>query len=406
MTHKKHITNPSSLLSSIQSLNHWPDIKDIVDHLDKKGYKAWLVGGCIRDVLCGTSPKDIDFATDATPEIIQKLFPQTLSVGKAFGTIIICKRSKNYEITTFRSDGNYKDSRHPENICFSNPKEDAQRRDFTCNALFFDIINTQLIDFVDGVNDILKKQIRAVGTAEERFTEDGLRLFRAIRFSAQLDWSIEHNTLQAITKQKHQITKISIERFREELFKTLLAKKYQRGLNLLESTKLFQTFLGPNFPSLSIPQIKLHGNINVRLILLTYQWPLNYTEAFLKKIKLSQKVIKYIFSISSIVKQDIQNMPLSQLRTLVSNNFYEDICSLLEALNKKEDLDFLQNIKKTYPKLPDPLLSGNDLKQLGFQTGEKIGQVIEIIREAQLNNEIQNKQDAIGFLKKLKIKSK
>ncbi len=406
MAHTETSINSSNLLKVIQSLSQWPDIKDIIHNFDKKGYKAWLVGGCIRDILCGLTPKDIDLATDATPETIEKIFPQTLSLGKNFGTITVCKENKNYEITSFRSDGYYKDGRHPENICFSNPKEDAQRRDFTCNALFFDVINNRLIDFVDGIKDILKKQIRCVGTAEERFAEDGLRLFRAIRFSAQLDWDLEQNTLQAITKQKSQVTKISIERVREELFKTLLAKKYQRGLILLESTKLFQTFLGTQFPPLPIPQTTLYGDINVRLILLTYEWPSYHTENFLKKIKLSKKTIKYIFYLSSIVKQDIQNMSLSQLRNLVSNEFFKDICALLKALNKKEDLDLLYKTKEIYPKLPDPLLSGNDLKQMGFQTGKKLGQIIEVLREAQLNNQIQSKQDAIDFLKKSNIKNR
>lgn len=406
MADTKNIINPLNILQMIQSLNQWPDIKEIINCLDKKGYKAWLVGGCIRDILCDITPKDIDFATDATPEVIEKTFPQTLSIGKNFGTITVCKGNKNYEITSFRSDGHYKDSRHPEDIYFSNPKEDAQRRDFTCNALFFDVINNQLIDFVDGLKDISKKQIRAVGIAKQRFAEDSLRLFRAIRFSAQLDWSLEQNTLQAIKNQRSKITKISIERVREELFKTLLAKKHQRGLELLESTKLFQAFLGPTFPPLSLPQMTFYGDIDVRLTLLTYQWPSPHTENFLSKINLSKKHIKYILSLSSIVKKNIQNMSLSQLRKLTGDKCFEDICSLLKAFNRKEDLDLLYDIKKTYPKLPRSLLSGNDLKQMGFQTGEKLGQIIEIIREAQLNNEIQNKQAAIDFLKKLNVKRK
>ena len=406
MTDTRNTINPSGILQVIQSLNQWPDIKEIINCLDKEGYKAWLVGGSIRDVLCGITPKDIDFATDATPEIIEKIFPQTLSIGKNFGTITVCKEGKNYEITSFRSDGHYKDSRHPEDISFSNPKEDAQRRDFTCNALFFDALNNELIDFVDGVKDILKKQIRSVGIAEERFAEDALRLFRAIRFSAQLDWSLEQNTLQAIKNQRLRITKISIERVREELFKTLLAKKYQKGLALLESTKLLQAFLGPKFPPLSIPQMTLYGDINVRLTLITYQWPSYHTESFLKKINLSKKTIKYLLSLSSTSRKNIQNMPLSQLRKLVDNNCFEDICFLLKALNRKKDLGLLYNIKKTYPKLPESLLSGNDLKQMGFQTGEKMGQIIEIIREAQLNNKIQSKQAAIDFLKEFNIKNK
>ena len=399
---KKNTVNTSNLLKTIQSLYQWPDIKYIVHHLDKKGYKAWLVGGSIRDILCNITPKDIDFATDATPEIIQKSFPQTLSIGKNFGTITICKGNKNYEITSFRSDGDYKDGRHPEDICFSSPEQDAQRRDFTCNALFFDIINNKLIDFVDGIKDLLKKQIRAVGKPEKRFTEDGLRLFRAIRFSAQLNWDIEQNTLQAIKKQKSRITKISAERVREELFKTLLAKNHRRGLELLELTQLLQTFLGPSFSSLNLPQITLYGDINARLATMIYHWPLNYKEDFLKEIKFSKKHISYILSLSSIIKTNLHEMSLSQLRKLVESSRFEDICALLRALDRKKDLNLLQDTKKMYPKLPNPLLSGDDLKRMGFQTGEKLGQVIDMIREAQLNNEIQNKQDAIKFLKNLK----
>ena len=402
----QNMINTSYLLRIVKSLHQWPDIKHIVYHLDKEGYKAWLVGGSIRDILCSITPKDIDLATDATPEVIQKLFPHTLSIGKNFGTITICKGNKTYEITSFRSDGEYKDGRHPESIHFSNPEIDAQRRDFTCNALFFDVINNKLIDFVDGIQDILKKQIRAVGTPEERFAEDGLRLFRAIRFSAQLDWDIEQDTLQAIKKQKSQITKISVERVKEELFKTLLAKNYKRGLALLESTQLFQTFLGPSFPSLPIPQITLKGEINARLALLTHKWPLQHQETFFTKIKISKKHIKYILSLSAITKETLQSMPLSQLRRLAAKNHFEDICSLLKAFDRKKDLILLRTIKEKYPKLPDPLLSGDDLKQMGLPTGEKLGQIIEMIREAQLNNEIQSKQDAINFLKTLNIKNK
>ena len=389
----------NNLLPFFQSLNQWPDIMDIVDRFDKENYKAWLVGGCVRDALCGLIPKDIDFVTDAKPQIIEKFFKQTLPIGKNFGTIVVCKNNRNYEVTSFRGDGHYRDKRHPESVYFSDPKTDAKRRDFTCNALFFDIINNQLIDFVGGLKDILQKQIRAVGVAEDRFAEDALRLFRAIRFAAQLGWSLEQKTYQAIEKQRSQITLVSIERVREELFKTLLAKDYQKGLKLLESTKLFQVFVGLEFLYPPLSQVTFYGGINVRLATLTYHWPLDHTESFLKKIKLSNKTIKYILSLSSTVKQDIQSLSLSHLRPLVTHSCFEDICCLLKGLQRKKDIDLLYQIKQKYPKLPALYLSGEDLINIGFSPGKKLGDLLKALKEGQLNNKIQSKEDAIKFIK-------
>ena len=271
------------VLFFFQSLPQWADIDFIIQTFHKKGYKAWLVGGCVRDALCHVTPKDIDFATDALPDVVESFFPKTLSVGKRFGTLVIPLNGRNYEVTTFRSDGVYKDHRHPEEITFGTPEMDAQRRDFTCNALFFDMIHQQLMDFVGGTLDIQQKCIRCVGVPEERFAEDALRLWRTIRFAAQLDWEVDPHTLKAVCTQRHLITSISVERVKEEFFKIIMSDHQQRGFQLLESTHLFQAFLGSEYPALSLPVRPLFGSLEARLVALTDSWPIEHIEHFSKK---------------------------------------------------------------------------------------------------------------------------
>ena len=389
----------SDLLPIFQSLPQWADIQHIVQCFHKQNYRAWPVGGCVRDVLCGVTPQDIDFATDATPEMVEKLFTHTLHIGKQFGTIIIVLNGRNYEVTSFRSDGIYKDNRHPESIAFGTPKEDANRRDFTCNALFFDTLNNQLVDFVDGVLDIQQKQIRAVGVPEDRFKEDALRLLRTIRFATQLNWSIETNTLQAVAMQKDRITAISVERVRQELFKILLSDHASKGLALLKSTGLFQAFLGPGFPALSLPQICLYGRLEARLATLVHQWPIEDTDQFFKKVKLSKKDRSQILSLSDRARQDMDQLPLADLRQIVGSSDFEDLCSVLKALRKNKALDLLDRIKKMYPELPAPFFSGHDLQGMGFSSGPALGKLLQDLRQAQLNEQVKSKDEALSFLK-------
>lgn len=393
-----------NILLFFQSLPQWTDIHFIVQKFHKEGYKAWLVGGCVRDALCHIIPKDIDFATDALPDVVENLFPKTLSIGKRFGTVVIPLNGYNYEVTTFRSDGVYKDNRHPENITFGTPHKDAQRRDFTCNALFFDMIHHQLVDFVGGALDIQEKRIRCVGLPEKRFAEDALRLLRTIRFSAQLNWEVDPNTLHAVVTQRHLITSISIERIKEEFFKIIMSDHHQRGFRLLENTKLFQAFLGPEFSALSLPHIPLFGSLDARLVAFTDQWPLEYVERFFKKIHFSKKHIQYLLYLSSQIKQNIQQWPLSDIRQLVTSPYFEDISSLLKTFDKQDVLDQLISVKKTYPVLPAPLLSGSDFLDLGYSPGKALGDLLRDIREAQLNEQITTREQALAFIKeKMKL---
>ena len=183
--------------------------KEIVRRLQTAGFAAFWVGGCVRDFLLGRDPQDYDIATDARPEQIEKLFKRTIAVGRKFGVMVVVEDKHQFQVATFRAEADYKDGRRPEKVVFSSAEADAQRRDFTVNGLFYDPVTEKLHDWVGGEKDLRAKIIRTIGSPDERFAEDHLRLLRAIRFAAQLDFEIEPQTFagvesQCAQNQKHQ----------------------------------------------------------------------------------------------------------------------------------------------------------------------------------------------------------
>jgi len=218
--------------------------REVCETLQKSGHQAWLAGGCVRDALIGAVPADFDVATSASPDEIEKLFPKTVAVGKVFGVIIVVEGSLQIEVATFRQDGEYKDGRRPDKIVLSTPEEDAKRRDFTINALFYDFKTKQVIDFVNGQKDLAAGIIRAVGEPHKRFAEDHLRLLRAVRFVSQLGMKLETETDKAMTADVALIKDVSGERLFDELNKLLKGKKNIEALRLLFEKK----FLDVLFP--------------------------------------------------------------------------------------------------------------------------------------------------------------
>src|SRR5580658_6322258 len=217
--------------------------KDIVARLQKAGFTAFWVGGCVRDFLLGREPQDIDIATDAKPEQVEKLFKRTFAIGKKFGVIIVVEGGHQFQVATFRSEENYQDGRRPEKVVFSSAKEDALRRDFTVNALFYDPITKTTHDWVGGEQDLRAKIIRTIGRPEERFGEDHLRLLRAVRLAAQLDFEIEPQTFAAVKTLAPKIKLISAERVRDELVKLFRPPYAARGLDLLRDSGLLEFVL-------------------------------------------------------------------------------------------------------------------------------------------------------------------
>ena len=181
---------------------------DIIRHLKDTGHDAYLVGGCVRDELRGVAPQDHDIATSAHPDEVEKLFTKTVGVGRQFGVMLVVKQRQQYQVATFRSDAEYIDGRRPTSVTFSNAKTDAKRRDFTINGLFLDPVTDTLHDWVDGQADLEAKQLRTIGKPKERFGEDHLRLLRAVRFAAQLDFEIEPETFDAVRELAEKIQDI------------------------------------------------------------------------------------------------------------------------------------------------------------------------------------------------------
>ena len=200
----------------------------ILDTLHAAGFEAYIVGGCVRDCILGRTPTDWDITTSASPQKMKQLFRKTVDTGIQHGTVTVLMPDGQYEVTTYRVDGEYLDGRHPEEVTFTaSLTEDLKRRDFTINAMAYSE-ETGVIDEFDGIGDIRRKLIRAVGNADRRFSEDALRIMRALRFSAQLDYSIEEKTREAITRFAPRLSLVSAERIRTELEKTICSDHPER----------------------------------------------------------------------------------------------------------------------------------------------------------------------------------
>src|SRR2546423_7964424 len=217
--------------------------REIARRLRRAGHVAYFAGGCVRDLLSGKPPKDVDIATDARPEVVQKLFPRTYAVGAHFGVIVVLENEFQFEVATFRSDGAYLDGRHPVEVHFASAEEDAARRDFTINGMFFDPEKEEVIDFVGGRADLERQLIRAIGDPAQRFSEDRLRMLRAVRFATVLGFEIDAATWEAVTANAQSITQISAERIRGEVVKIFLSPNRARGWDLLDASGLMSAVL-------------------------------------------------------------------------------------------------------------------------------------------------------------------
>ena len=215
----------------------------IISRLHTAGYEAYLVGGCVRDSLRGVEPLDYDIVTSARPEDVCALFSHTVPVGASFGVVLVVEEDHAYEVATFRTEGEYADGRRPTQVAFATVEEDVLRRDFTINALLLDTKTGNVIDYVDGRKDLDNRIIRTIGDPEKRFSEDYLRMLRAVRFSANLDFSIDSNAVAAIRNHASAIHRISAERIRDELTKMLTHGGPRRGFEILAGTGLLKQIL-------------------------------------------------------------------------------------------------------------------------------------------------------------------
>ncbi|MGI9549371.1 MAG: CCA tRNA nucleotidyltransferase [Bdellovibrionales bacterium] len=228
--------------------SQWKEVQNILKKLSNKGYQAVLAGGGVRDSLMGLKPKDFDIATSAKPQEILKLFPQAIDKWSHYGNVLIPLKTKGHvDVTSFRKEFSYTDGRHPDKIEYSSMKEDAQRRDFTINALFYDAEKNKIIDFVGGLGDLKNKTLKTVGESSKRFNEDHLRILRALRFAHQFQFSLDQKTKEALFLCSKKLNQISRERINSEILKMLGAGNIGKGLALLEDYEILKIALSlPN----------------------------------------------------------------------------------------------------------------------------------------------------------------
>ena len=234
-------------------------IKEIARILNMEGFQCFLVGGSVRDSIMGFTPNEYDIATNAKPEDVQRIFKYTIPTGIKHGTILVILDDMHVEITTFRSDGNYSDGRHPDKVEYTaSIEDDLPRRDLTINAMAYNVLDGTLIDMFDGMKDIKNKIIRSVGNPYERFTEDGLRIMRAIRFATKLNFNIEKETFEAICHSTGMLTSIAYERIREEFNGILISDNPFRGVELLRKTGILALIMPELMQGFGVSQNRFH----------------------------------------------------------------------------------------------------------------------------------------------------
>jgi poly(A) polymerase len=437
---------------------------DIVRTLRERGHQAYLVGGCVRDLLLGLEPTDYDVSTDATPQEVMAVFPQTFAVGAQFGVVLVPlpktpsgsaavgsdERVPVVEVATFRSDLQYSDGRHPDEVCFSkDPREDVLRRDFTINGLLLDPLTDKVLDYVHGREDLKAGIIRTIGDPEQRFAEDKLRMLRAVRFAARFDYKIDKATLGATRRLAAQIHQVSRERVRDELTKMLTEGRARRAFELLDVSRLLQAVL-PEIAAMKgveqPPQFHPEGDVFVHTLLLleklqagcspTLAWgallhdvgkPPTFRVApdrirFDGHVEVGLKMAADIcrrlhFSnhdtdqILALVDNhmrfaDVQRMNESTLKKFLRLPDFDEHLELhrIDCLSSHGNLDSFEYARgqlQSFPPEaihPRPLITGRDLIEAGYVPGPRFKEILGAVEDAQLEGRIESRAAAMEFV--------
>ena len=408
--------------------NHpqWPHVLEVCKMISQQNFETYLAGGCVRDLVMQNPPKDFDIATNATPDQLAEIFPKALNVGREFGVIILAFENFQIEIATFRSDGDYQDGRRPNAVHFTTAEQDALRRDFTVNALFLDLKTLEIIDYVGGLKDIENKILKAVGDPLKRFGEDKLRMMRALRFSAQLNFAIEPLTYAAIKNLHRDIRMVSPERIRDELLKLFQSKAISVGLTGLYDTGLlfclhpqFAEFLqDENLQKLLLIYSQDLKQLQLQTKLCVFFAPRvakNQREEF-EKLKLLLRDLRFSAleakQILWVLKQycelhDFNTLRLAdQIRVVAAADFSvlrEFVMLYDPAIFQKLDSLF-ENLSLKYlvqGALAPAFLSGEDLKALGIKPGRIMGEILRETYDQQLEKKLNTREQALGFARDL-----
>ena len=423
--------------------------RSVVAQLRAAGHRAYLVGGCVRDLLLGREPKDFDVATDARPDRVSELFERSEQVGAHFGVVLVRENTSQVEVATFRSDASYSDGRRPDAVHFeTDPRQDAMRRDFTINALLLDPDTNDVLDFTGGREDLRRRVIRAIGDPEERFQEDHLRLIRAVRFAARLGFEIEPATMAAIQRLHFLIQKVSPERVRDELARILTEGGARRGFELLDETGL----LGDILPEVAAmkgvaqpPEFHPEGDVWTHTLLLleklrhptvtlaagallhdvgkppTFQVAdrIRFNGHVEEGVKLAHGILTRLrFSseqteqIEALVANHMRFMDTARMREstlkrfLRMENFAEHLeLHRLDCLSSSGKLDSYKHVLARLEELgeeelrPKPLLTGRDLIEHGYRPGPSFGKMLAAVEDAQLEGRVRSKEDALALVR-------
>jgi poly(A) polymerase len=421
--------------------------------LTAAGHQALFAGGCVRDKLLDHEPEDYDIATSAVPSEVLGLFPGSNEVGAHFGVVIAKHGGHHVEIATFRTDGSYRDGRRPESVTFSSPEEDARRRDFTINGLFEVPETGEIIDHVGGMADLKAGVIRAIGDAQARFTEDGLRLLRAVRFAARIGFTIEPATDAALRECAHLLDRISPERIRDEFSKILTSPRRRAGVEHLVETDLIRHFLpevlemvGCEQPPEWHPEGDVYIHTLIMLEMLAPDAPIELclavllhdiakppcrtvdetgrirfnghdalgaqmAETILRRLRYPNQVIADVVSMVARHMQfmNVQKMRVAKLKRFMAEPTFERELELhrvdcASSNGFTDNYEFLQAKEAEFasePLIPPPLVTGKDLIKLGLQPGPRFKEILEAIQTEQLEGRILERDAALELLREL-----
>jgi poly(A) polymerase len=421
--------------------------------LRRNGYQALLVGGCVRDLLLGREPADYDVTTDATPDQVAVLFPESVAVGAQFGVILIPRDGLKVEVATFRSDAGYSDGRHPDSVVYSKaPQEDVQRRDFTINGLLMRHDTGEVLDYVDGQADLKAKIIRAIGEPDRRFKEDKLRMMRAVRFAARFGFEIEAETFRAIRRHVAEIHQVSPERLRGELTKMLTEGAARGAFELLDDTCLLQQVL-PEIGAMKgveqPPQFHPEGDVWIHTRMMLDGLPANASptlawgvllhdvgkpptfqsaaetgdrirfnhhvevgvrmaEAICRRLRFSNEDTEQILALvdNHMKFGAVEEMRAARLKKFVRLPRFEEHLALhrldcLSSHGQLQSYDFVRRFLEVTPPeqvRPQRLLNGDDLQEMGFQPGPLFSQILQALEDAQLEGQIRTREEAQTYV--------
>ncbi|WP_442915291.1 CCA tRNA nucleotidyltransferase [Marinilactibacillus sp. XAAS-LB27] len=379
----------------------------VLEVLEQAGFEAYFVGGSVRDAMLGKDVNDVDIATSAFPNEIQALFKKTIDVGIEHGTVMVLWEKETYEITTFRTESTYQDFRRPDSVTFVRSlAEDLKRRDFTINALAMDKDGC-ITDLFDGIDDLNHQVIRAVGVPDERFGEDALRMMRATRFSAQLGFDIEEETVLALKKNTSLLEHIAIERIQIEFIKMCLGQFKYKGLTYFVKSDLYEFCPGLNKEALKKFSAIEHSLDNERQIWATYllldEYVPNQINAFMKSWKLSNKLIQQVASLFQSVNYRIESSADLLYIYRLGKELALETENILHYLQYPSDPEAVLFIYETLPihSKQDLAVTGKDLLKLtNSKAGKWLGDALKHIEEAVVLGKLNNsKQEIITWTK-------